>query len=204
MASERSQERTYSMEFAIPPPRTIRIGEDITPPLAVRVRIRDAISDLEISGEDELSYLFVAAALYDEGGGGAPIAPPDSGLISGRLSGSLELLNEYHEGYEDGRPPINDDSMPLQLQQGSFALFSSLRINRPGNYRIGITLLRVGGSRMPPGRRPRSEGGMSLAEVMSEPISVQSNVPIECPLGVEAREFLYHLRNRGYDIPSPS
>lgn len=177
------------MEFAIPPPRYVRVGEDISPPLAVHVRIRDAIADMEISGEDELSYLFVAAALYDESGGSAPIAPPDSGLISGRLSGSLELLNEYY-GYEDGRPMIDNPDIPFHLQQGSFVLFNNLRINRPGNYRLGITLLRVGGGRMPFGRRPRSEGGMSLAEVMSETICVQTEEVPEMPLG----EFLIHFQ----------
>jgi hypothetical protein len=81
------------------------------------VPICDA-NGIEISGEDELSSLFVQAALYDESGSPQPLAP--TYLLSGCLPASLDLLN-----YPDV-PPIES---PWSEQKGSYAMFPDLEIN---------------------------------------------------------------------------
>lgn len=204
--------RSYSLQVAVQPPRVARVGVPLYPPLAIRVHICDAETGEEISGEDEFSSLFAQATLYGEGINSPPLAPPDMFLLSGRLSMSLDLLN-------DGP---GEDSTPLGRQQGSYVIFPDLVINRTGRYRLGVSLFKIGGSRR--GRHPGDPrgGGTSLEEAKSDVIVVQENAaPLQigniqnsmkkCYIAFvdmnspepEAQQFLEHIRNRGATVPSP-
>jgi hypothetical protein len=173
-ASFGGSERSYTLQVAVQP-RLARFGAPLYPPLAIRVRITDASTGEEISGEDELHNLFAQATLYGESGNGPPLAPPDLYLLSGRLSMSLDLLNDSYEP---------DVSTPLSGQQGSYVIFPDLVINRPGRYRLGVSLFKIGDR-----RRARSAstgpgevqgGGTSLNEVKSDIIVVgRTPVPIQ-------------------------
>lgn len=164
--------RSYSLQVAVQPPRVARAGVPLYPPLAIQVHICDVGTGEEISGEDEFSSLFAQATLYGEGINSPPLAPPDMFLLSGRLSMSLDLLN-------DG---LGEDSTPLSRQQGSYVIFPDLVINRTGSYRLGISLFKIGGSRR--GRHPRDPrgggssggGGTSLEEIKSDVIVVQEDL----------------------------
>jgi hypothetical protein len=145
-------------------------GSPFYPPLVVLVRIYDQ-SGCEVSGEDELSGLFAQATLYKESGSPPPLAPPDMYLLSGRLSASLELLNEH------GAPSVGSS---WSQRKGSYVMFPDLTINRPGKYRLGVSLFKVGGrGRL---RSPFSAanggigGGTTLEEAKTNVISVQEDV----------------------------
>jgi len=166
------RERSYRLELTVQPPAIAAVGTALYPPPVVRVHIHDAHGD-EISGEDELSNLFAQATLYRESGNPPPLAPPDVFLLSGRLSRSLDLLNEPQEEEPNG-------GLGLSHQVGSYVLFPDLTINRPGRYRLGVSLFKV-----EPGRpvRPGASssatgnstggGGMTLEEVKSNVIEVR-------------------------------
>lgn len=157
--------RNYSLRVAVQPPRVARAGVPLYPPLAIQVHICDAETGEEISGEDEFSSLFAQATLYGEGINSPPLAPPDMFLLSGRLSMSLDLLN-------DG--PV-EDSTPLSRQQGSYVIFPDLVINRTGRYRLGVSLFKIGGSRRGRYSEGPRGGGTSLEEAKSDVIVVQEN-----------------------------
>lgn len=157
--------RSYSLRVAVQPPRVAQAGVPLYPPLAIRVHICDAETGEEISGEDELSSLFAQATLYGEGTNSPPIAPPDMFLLSGRLSMSLDLLN-------DGP---SENSTPLSRQQGSYVIFPDLVINRTGRYRLGVSLFKIGGSRRGRYSEGPRGGGTSLEEAKSDVIVVQEN-----------------------------
>jgi hypothetical protein len=148
--------------------KTIK-GSPFYPPLVILVHIYDA-SGCEVSGEDELSGLFAQATLYRESGSPPSLAPPDMYLLSGRLSASLELLNE------PGAPPVGSS---WSQQKGSYVMFPDLTINRPGKYRLGVSLFKVGArGRL---RSPISAtnggigGGTTLEEVKTNVIVVQED-----------------------------
>lgn len=163
-----NSQRTYSLEVAVQPPAVARARIPLYPPLLVRVHIYDA-SGHEIPGEDELSGLFVQAALYPESGSPPSLAPPDMYLLSGRLSMSLDLLNE----------PGSDASYgsPLGQLQGSYALFPDITINRTGDYRLGVSLFKVeGAGRMQSsgaGAINGAGGGTTLLEAKTNVVHVQ-------------------------------
>jgi hypothetical protein len=142
-------------------------GSPFYPPLVVRVHIYDS-RGREISGEDELGGLFAQATLYRESGTPPSLAPPDMYLLSGRLSMSLDLLNE------PGAPPTGS---PWSQQQGSYVIFPDLTINRSGRYRLGVSLFKVEGGG--PLRSPSTAsnggagGGTTLEEAKTNVISVQ-------------------------------
>lgn len=160
--------RSYSLQVAVQPPRVARAGVPLYPPLAIRVHICDAETGEEISGEDELSSLFAQATLYGENINSRPLAPPDMFLLSGRLSMSLDLLN-------DGPGDANEDSAPLSRQQGSYVIFPDLVINRTGRYRLGVSLFKIGGSRRDRSSGDPRGGGTSLEETKSNVIIVQED-----------------------------
>ena len=122
-------DRTYTVEFAVQPSAESVPQVPLYPPIALRVHIYDS-SGAEVSGEDELNSLFAQATLYDHTGR-TPLAPPNRYLLSGQLSRSLDLVDDV-SGSASGRPP------------GSYVMFPDVRINRPGSYRIGISLFKVG------------------------------------------------------------
>ncbi|KAF8242815.1 hypothetical protein K440DRAFT_606965 [Wilcoxina mikolae CBS 423.85] len=191
-----NSQRTYSLEVAVQPPSVARAGVPLYPPLVVRVHIYDA-SGNEITGEDELSGLFAQAALYRESGDPPPLAPPDIYILSGRLSMSLDLLNEPGTASFHGSP--------LSQLQGSYVLFPDLTINRPGGYRLGVSLFRVeGGRRMlssSTGTMNGTGGGTTLLEAKTNVVHIQEGaVPNQSE--VASQEFLNHLRSRGADVPS--
>jgi hypothetical protein len=163
-----NSQRTYSLEVAVQPPAVAKAGVPLYPPLVVRVHIYDA-SGHEIPGEDELSGLFAQAALYRESGNPPPLAPPDMYILSGRLSMSLDLLNEPCTAPSHG--------VPLSQLQGSYVLFPDITINRPGSYRLGVSLFRVeGGRRMlssNAGTMNGTGGGTTLLEAKSNVVHVQ-------------------------------
>lgn len=153
-----SSNRRYTIEVAVQPPSDARAEATLYPPLVVRVHIHDS-NGKEITGEDELSGLFVQATLYQESGSPPSLAPPDMYLLSGRLSMSLDLLSE------SGSSP----------QQGSYALFPDLKINRPGRYRLGVSLFKVEGLK-PVGCSGASNGGgggAMLEETKTDVICIQ-------------------------------
>lgn len=187
--------RSYSLQVAIQPPRIARVGAPMYPPLAVRVHICDAETGEEISGEDELNNLFAQATLYGENINSPPLAPPDMFLLSGRLSMSLDLLNDT-PGESD------EDAAPLSRQLGSYVIFPDLVINRAGHYRLGVSLFKVGSSRRGRSSEDPHGGGTSLEEAKSNVIIVQEDsAPIE--IDPEEQQFLEHIRDRGVMIPSP-
>ena len=127
-------ERSYSLEVAVQPPGVAQVGVPLYPPLVIRMHIHDD-HGYEISGEDELGGMFAHATLYNESGNPPSLAPPDIFLLSGRLSQSLDLLNE---------PGVSSSGSNLQSQQqGSYAIFPDLTINRPGRYILGVSLFKV-------------------------------------------------------------
>lgn len=180
--------RSYSLQVAVQPPRVARAGVPLYPPLAIQVHIFDAETGEEISGEDEFSSLFAQATLYGESTNSPPLAPPDMFLLSGRLSMSLDLLN-------DGP---GEDSTPLSRQQGSYVIFPDLVINRTGSYRLGISLFKIGGNRR--GRHPGDPrgggggggGGTSLEEIKSDVIVVQAG-PAPLQIGNIQKFGKFHI-----------
>lgn len=165
--------RSYSLQVAVQPPRVARAGAPLYPPLAIRVHICDVETGEEISGEDELNNLFAQATLYGENINSPPLAPPDMFLLSGRLSMSLDLLN-------DAPGESDEDAAPLSRQQGSYVIFPDLVINRTGHYRLGVSLFKVGGSRRGRSSEDPHGGGTSLEEAKSNVIIVQEDsAPVE-------------------------
>jgi len=161
-------ERSYSLEVAVQPPTVAQVGVPLYPPLLVRMHTYGG-SGHEISGEDELGGMFAHAALYDESGNPPSLAPPDMFLLSGRLSQSLDLLNELGAA--------SSGNSPLSHLQGSYAVFPDLTINRPGRYVLGVSVFKVDG-----GRAIRSAsavanggggGGTNLEEAKTTMIDVQ-------------------------------
>lgn len=173
--------RSYALEVAIQPPRVARSGTRLFPPLAIRLHISDTSTGEEISGEDELNSLFAQAILYGESGDSPPLAPPDLYLLSGQLSMSLDLLNDDGDGDDDDDDGPRDDPGPLSGQQGSYAMFPDLTINRPGRYRLGVSLFKISGRR--PSQSGNAQGGgTSLGEVKSNVIVVQQS-PAQIQIG---------------------
>ncbi|KAA8911479.1 hypothetical protein FN846DRAFT_897681 [Sphaerosporella brunnea] len=195
MSSER---RTYSLEVAVQPPSVANPGTPFYPPLVARVHIYDS-NGVEITGEDELSGLFAQATLYRESGSPPPLAPPDMYLLSGRLSASLDLLNE------PGVPPVSGSSW--SEQKGSYVMFPDLIINRAGRYRLGVSLFKVEGGA--PLRSPSSAinggagGGTTLEEAKTNVIIVQEGGARAEQIDLATEELLEHLRSRGAIVPSP-
>ncbi|KAI5848330.1 hypothetical protein BZA05DRAFT_446622 [Tricharina praecox] len=134
-----SSDRSYALEVAVQPPTVAQVGVPLYPPLVIRMHVRDGDGN-ETSGEDELGGLFAHAALYNESGNPPSLAPPDMFLLSGRLSQSLDLLNESGSSSSSG-------DYSLSQQQGSYAIFPDLTINRPGRYVLGVSLFKVDGGR---------------------------------------------------------
>ena len=199
-------DRTYSLEIAIQPPAVASAGVPLYPPLVVRVHIHDAAGN-EITGEDELSGLFAQAALYRESGSPPSIAPPDMFLLSGRLSMSLDLLDEPGAG---------------SSTQGSYAIFPDLTINRSGRYTLGVSLFKVEGGRVRPSSAGISNGGAgggtALEEAKTHVVFVQDGAvstqigklsilsqrnPTLSLLDHSAQTWLDHLRGQGAAVPSP-
>ncbi|KAI5820887.1 hypothetical protein BZA77DRAFT_50239 [Pyronema omphalodes] len=189
--------RRYSLEVAVQPPALAKAGVPLYPPLVVRVHIHDA-SGAEITGEDELSGLFAQTALYQENGNGQSIAPPDVYLLSGRLSQSLDLLDE--SGSADGGAIGN--------LHGSYALFPDLTINKPGNYRLGVSLFKVeGGIRIHSSdsglMNGSAGGGTTVQERKTNVVIVQEDSVPTTHTDAATQELLDHLRSKGAEVPSP-
>ncbi|KAI5779808.1 hypothetical protein EDC01DRAFT_718944 [Geopyxis carbonaria] len=171
-------DRVYSVEIAVQPPSVAKTGVPLYPPAVVRVHTYDSDGN-EITGEDEMSSMFAQATLWRESGNPPSLAPPDMYLLSGRLSMSLDLLNDAiaTEGCNGVSP-----STALHRQQGSYAMFPDLTINRPGRYKLGISVFKVGdGSRVRSSISAGSSdgasrgGGVSLEEAKSIVISVEDD-----------------------------
>ena len=149
-------DKTYSLEFALQPPCITTVERPLGHPVVVRIRTYDP-SGAEFSPEDELGTLFAQATLYDETGR-MPLAPPDRYLLSGSLSRSVE-------------------SVDAEKISRSYAIFSDIRINRPGRYRIGVSLFKIDEGRAisvgsQSGRYLRTGGGVSVEETISNIVEV--------------------------------
>lgn len=164
-------ERSYMLELAYPLPTFVQINTLMTPPAAVRLRIRDTISGSEINVQDELSYLFVTISLCRESGEGLL---PQNHEMHG-ITASLEPLNEGTQPHEvEG----DQHDRTLDQQVGSFAHFSNFRIVRPGNYRMKFMLVRVEQPRhFSTGERGADRGGSRILATFIPPaiITAQEN-----------------------------
>ena len=151
-----SDDRAYTLELAYPLPSRVQINSTMSPPIAVRLRIRNPNTGVEISGQDELSYLFLSVSLCRENGEGLLM---QSHEMQG-TSASLEPLNERE--HLPRVPEVNGTraNIPLDEEVGSFAHFSNFMIVRPGNYRLKFMLYRMEqpGS-LSPGSRGSNRGG---------------------------------------------
>lgn len=133
------RERSYALNLAYSLPQRAQINTPINPPPAVQLHIRNPITGAEISGQDELGYLFVTISLCREDGDGLM---PQNHETQGTTA-SLEPLNEGTQSSDVSEPSDNAADIPLDQQVGSFAHFPNFRIIRPGNYRLKFMLVKV-------------------------------------------------------------
>ncbi|KAF8466684.1 hypothetical protein BDZ91DRAFT_642114, partial [Kalaharituber pfeilii] len=133
-------DRSYTLELAYPLPTRVQVNSRINPPVAVVLRIRNSITGEEISGVDELSYLFLSVSLCRESGDGVLMQSHD-------MQGTAASLQPLNEGgpapRTEAAPNGARSAIPLSQDIGSFAHFSNFVIIRPGNYRLKFMLYRM-------------------------------------------------------------
>ena len=148
--------RSYALELAYHLPQRAQINTSINPSPAVQLHIRNPTIGSEISGQDELGYLFVTVSLCREDGEGLL---PQNHETQGTTA-SLEPINEGTQSSDVSEPSDSGVDIPLGQQVGSFAHFSNFKIIRPGNYRLKFMLVKVEQpGPVPPGSRGVDRGG---------------------------------------------
>ena len=165
------REQLYEMEIVVQPPATARQGVRLYPPIAVRLRIRDARTNEEIEGRGQLGRLWALASVVEEDIRVEPRSP-GAHILTGNL------VDSAHPLYDDTDSPVADQESgettlaePHQANTlGSYLIFPGLVLNETGNFRIRITLIRmeIGGRAAAAAR----EGGLTLGEVQSRIVRV--------------------------------
>ncbi|RPB22231.1 hypothetical protein L211DRAFT_789171 [Terfezia boudieri ATCC MYA-4762] len=159
-------DRSYALELAYHLPQRTQINTPINPSPAVQLHIRNPTTGYEISGHDELGYLFVTVSLCREDGEG--LLPQNY-----ETQGTAASLEPINEGTQSSEMPVPSDGVayiPLNRQVGSFAHFPNFRIIRPGNYRLKFMLVKVEQPEsVPPGSRGPDRGGSRVLTTYVSP-----------------------------------
>ena len=174
-------DRSYELELAYHLPQRTQVNTPISPSPAVQLHIRNPTTGYEISGQDELGYLFVTISLCREDGEGLL---PQNHETQGTAA-SLEPINEGTQSSDMLEPNDSGASIPLDQQVGSFAHFPNFKIIRPGNYRLKFMLVKVEqpGS-VPPGSRGVDRGGSRvLTTYVSPDVIVAQEDPVSQSYG---------------------
>jgi hypothetical protein len=168
------REQRYEMEIVVQPPATARPRTRLYPPITVRLRIREALTDEEVDGRDQLGRLWALASVVVEDDQAEP-RPSGTHILTGNL------VDSAHPLYDDGDSPGADQESSATTAVephpanalGSYLTFPGLVLNETGNFRIRITLTRMesGGTSMTATR----EGGLTLGEVRSRIVRISDD-----------------------------
>ncbi|KAF8423555.1 hypothetical protein EV426DRAFT_533988 [Tirmania nivea] len=166
-------DRSYVLELTYHLPQRTQINTPISPSPAVQLHIHNPTTGSEISGQDELGYLFVTVSLCREDGEGLL---PQNHEIQGTVA-SLEPINEGTQLSDVSERSDSGADIPLDQQVGSFAHFSNFKIIRPGSYRLKFMLVRVEqpGS-VPPGNHGVDRGGSRVLTTYVPPDVIVAQV----------------------------
>lgn len=174
-------DRLYTLDLPYPLPRQVQVNSPMNPPPAVRLHVRNLLTNSEISRQDELGYLFVTITLCREDGEGLL---PQNHEMQGTTA-SLEPLNEGTQFSDSTIANGTHENIPLSQQIGSFAHFSNFTIIRPGNYKLKFMLVKVEqpGSVSPGGRGVDRGGSRVLTTFISPDVIVAQEGPVSPSYG---------------------
>lgn len=204
------------MEIMSQPPAECGRHEILYPPLTVRLRLRDADADTNITSAGDPSQLWAVVTLMNEHGTQS-LAPPRHDLLMGTVTASPRPLAR------------SDPSDTDESESESFVMFPDLAIRESGRYRLRVTLIQMHsdalfGSFGPPGGPIGGPlGGSSMQEVQTGTIQIsdhpqrselsklttlRAHVFRRTPALTRSTDhipfFLEVLRRRGVVVPSPS
>ena len=134
-------------------------------PIAVRLHIYNRADGREITGQDELSYLFLSITLSQEG-------HQRPGMTRDFVE-SLAPLNEGATSPGRGVSNVSTSTLSSNQQLGSFAHFSRLVIVNPGRYKPTVSLLKLSSS----GHSDPASGGHVLATMAFNEVIVAQAGP---------------------------
>lgn len=155
---------SYDLEIVQQPQKAAECGTlslsrlPLAPPLIVQLSIRDASGNV-IPEEGESSFLIAHLSLLSVPEGGAhpstQTKPPDStNQLYGSLVSSPQTFRDLH-----GR-------------QGTYFLFPDVSVRTRGRFQLGITLIELPRSGLPPRMSRPAKLDAKLAEIRSNPFNV--------------------------------
>lgn len=112
------------MNVIVQPPREIRPGSLLNPPIVVRLDGHRAQNANDVVNVNDANIWALASVVSADGM--VALAPPQTNLLSGTLVDSVHTAS-----MDDGRRGLG------------YMTFSNLAINQAGNYRIRVSLVRM-------------------------------------------------------------
>ena len=143
----------FDMNIVLEPAANVRPGNVLRPPMVIRLRRRNGVSNVG-GGPQDYAHLWALASIVSEEGTTA-LAPPRGDLIRGTP------VNSIHKAARSG----NEEEV-------GYVCFSDLAIEQAGRYRIRVSLISMeglGGS-----TASSMEGGANLQSVVSRIINVDA------------------------------
>ncbi|KAI4160755.1 MAG: hypothetical protein LQ342_005468 [Letrouitia transgressa] len=111
------------MDILVQPPSEVQPGITLNPPIVIVLQNSSGAEDSETIAQDTNAYWALASVVSEDGL--TALAPPDPDLLSGTLVDSI------HEVSENGE------------RVAGYLRFTNLAIQRPGSYRIRISLIQM-------------------------------------------------------------
>lgn len=163
----------FNMNIAVQPPREVPPGALLNPPIVVLLN-----SQRPQDADDPNVWGLISVVSAD---GLQALSPPQADLLSGTLVDSI------HAAYVDGGSRVQ-----------RFLSFSNVRINREGNYRIRVCLVRM--------RSVQSEA-VNMESIMTQVIRVHGDAAATtlgnfalCPFPIVAEIFIRFRRAARHDF----
>ena len=145
--------KMFDMSIVLEPAAHVRPGNVLRPPMVIKLKHRNAGSNFG-GRQPDYAHLWALASIVSEEGTTA-LAPPRTDLLLG------SPVNSIHKAARTG----NDEEV-------GYVCFSDLAFQKPGKYRIRVSLIRMeglGGS-----AASSVQGGANLQSVVSRIIQVDA------------------------------
>ena len=152
----------YQMELVVQPPSHIRPGDQLHPPVIVRLDAHTASAAQQAHRGERL---FAVLSVTNENGT-ATLSPPRSDLVRGNVAGSLQMLENEGGSRGGGESSASGGSGRGGRQEIGFLSFPNVAIRESGRYRLRVSLLAFSA------QGPASGSRGPVQEVLSDLVEV--------------------------------